>query len=141
MADPDFGFVLVSGAEMLANLKPKPHRNSGKIETDQTPVPCRGEPLAEIWWRGKQWAVTADGIECLDGCYCIDKNRLLQDLPAYSWPEHMATKGWVDTDEFATAWLVALALHTRRDASTIRNRLAMLPPPRPRIFPRFLGEQ
>jgi hypothetical protein len=37
------------------------------VEMDTTSVACRGEALREIWWRGRQWAVTSYGIECLDG--------------------------------------------------------------------------
>lgn len=74
------------------------------------PVPLRGEALGEIWWRGRQWAVTSDGIERLDGTYVIERSRLVE-YPEESWPEHMAGKIWVDVPEFTTAWLVALLLH------------------------------
>jgi hypothetical protein len=33
------------------------------------------------------------GIECLDGTYFIEGKRLLEDLPEWSWPQHMAEKG------------------------------------------------
>ena len=41
---------------------------------------------------------------------CIEARRLAEDLPNHSWPEHMGEKSWVNPEEFATAWLVALAL-------------------------------
>jgi hypothetical protein len=38
------------------------------------PVRCRGEELSSpIYWQGRQWAVTAFGIECRDGTYVIHK--------------------------------------------------------------------
>jgi hypothetical protein len=82
------------------------------VAIDKTPVPLHGDPLDPIWWRGKQWAVTKHGIEALDGSYAIPARRLAEDLPGYSWVDHMAEKDeWVDIDEFATAWLIALQLH------------------------------
>jgi hypothetical protein len=65
--------------------------------------------LDEIWWRGSQWAVTAYGIEALDGRYPIAVDYLLSTAPY--WPQHMAEKSWVDTDDFRTAFCVALVLH------------------------------
>jgi hypothetical protein len=69
------------------------------------------EALHPMLWRGRQWAVTEYGIECLGGTYCIEAKRLVEDIQDWGWPAHMAEKDWVDRDEFATAWLVALALH------------------------------
>ena len=92
------------------------------IEHDSTPVQNRGDPLGAIWWRGRQWAVTSDGIEALDGCYYIAANRLLEDCPIYGWPPHMADKNWVDVPDFITAWLVAIALHGK-DARMIATVL------------------
>jgi hypothetical protein len=78
---------------------------------DTTSVACRGEALREIWWRGRQWAVTSYGIECLDGTYSFEAKRLAEGLHSSgpveaSWCVSMAEKGWVDVDDFATAWLV-----------------------------------
>jgi hypothetical protein len=69
-----------------------------------------GDRMHEIWWRGRQWAVTAHGVEALDGSYAITHNRLLEELRTHPWPMHMAEKDWVDIDEFATAWLIAILL-------------------------------
>ena len=92
------------------------------IELSSAPVKVRGEALDEIWWRGKQWAVTSYGIECLDGTYFFTADRLLEDLPSgRSWAEHMAEKIWVDVDEFVTAWLVALVLHGHEQRKMIRE--------------------
>jgi hypothetical protein len=88
------------------------------------PVARRGDQLDEIWWRGKQWAVTAYGIECLDGTYPIKADRLLQDMPGYSWPQHIAEKGW-DVAEFTTAWMVAILMHGRKDVRAVCKRIAV----------------
>jgi hypothetical protein len=40
-------------------------------------VHCRGEGLSQpIYWQGRQWAVTPFGIECRDGTYAIEKERI-----------------------------------------------------------------
>jgi hypothetical protein len=122
---------IYSGAEFLARDLPPPRRRDvPRIELSSEPVKIRGEELGEIWWRGKQWAVTSHGIEALDGCYFIAKDRFAEDLPEYSWPEHMAGKNWVDADEFATAWLLAIFLHgraTKVKLDDIRNAIKRLP--------------
>jgi hypothetical protein len=81
------------------------------IQWDNTPVTLRSEALHSMWWRGRQWAVTAYGIEALDGTYTIEARRLTDDLASHGWTSHMAEKTWVDIPDFMTAWLVALALH------------------------------
>lgn len=86
-------------------------RSDWPIAYNAEEVECRGEALSEVWWQGRQWAVTSYGIECRDGTYVIEAKRLLEDRPEYSWPEHICEKMWVDQDDFCTAWLVALALH------------------------------
>lgn len=35
-------------------------------------VENQAENLDEIWWQGRQWAVTAYGIEARDGTYHIE---------------------------------------------------------------------
>lgn len=102
------------------------------VALSQEPVPCRGDPLGEIWWRGQQWVVTADGLECLDGTYFIEKSRMLEK-PEYSWPEHMAGKIWVEIEEFTTAWVIALVLHdhaAKTSGAAVRKVFGKLPPPR-----------
>lgn len=99
-------------------------RGDAPIEHDSTPVPVRGEALARILWRGRQWAVTEYGVECLDGTYCIKKSRLAEQIDVWGWPAHVTEKIWVDADDFMTAWLVALALHGAR-ASKAAVRAAL----------------
>ena len=84
------------------------------INYSDNPVKVCGEPLHPILWRGRQWAVTEHGVECLDGSYCCEAKRLSEHLPDHSWCEHMAEKDWVDIDDFTTAWLVAIALYGTR---------------------------
>jgi hypothetical protein len=85
----------------------------------------------EIIWRGRQWAVTVDGLETLgkpvdfglaasqlaDGWEGADESLL-------GWPMEVAAKTWVDYRDFETAFLVALGVHQGRypelDLETIR---------------------
>jgi hypothetical protein len=40
-------------------------------------IKTKGDPLYEpIHWKGRQWAVTAFGLQSLDGQYSIAKSRL-----------------------------------------------------------------
>lgn len=74
-----------------------------------------GEKLDEVVWANNQWAVTTFGLEALDGRYSIRKSNLADDItgnPLWSWPEHMAAKGWSDVPQFNTAWLIALLVHS-----------------------------
>lgn len=105
-------FRILTAAEFLAQpIPPRPRRGDAPIEYDRTPVPTRGEELARLLWRGRQWAVTDYGIERLDGTYCIEKTRLSEGVKDYGWPLHVTQKTWADSDDFCTAWLVAIALH------------------------------
>ena len=64
----------------------------------------RGEKLSKpIYYEGSQWAVTKYGIEARDGSYVIEKNRLWQDEPNYSWEKHMEEKNWVNIHDFTRA--------------------------------------
>lgn len=72
----------------------------------------------QIVWRGRQWAVTVDGLETLgkpvdfgiaagqltDGWEGADESLL-------AWPLEMASKTWIDYRDFETAFLVALGVH------------------------------
>jgi hypothetical protein len=122
---------VMTASELLSTpLPPRRRRGAARIEISSEPVKVRGEELSEIWWRGAQWAVTAYGIECLDGTYVIESSRLLED-EEYPWPRHMAEKIWVDLDEFVTAWMIGLFLHghgAKADIGRIRKSFAALPP-------------
>ena len=111
------------------DIPPRPRRDKAPIEWDRTPVKVRGDGLSELWWRGRQWAVTAYGIERLDGTYAIEVDRITEHLPGFSLLEHMARKRTVDADDFATAWLVALTLHGRA-AAPVREAIRRSDPPR-----------
>jgi hypothetical protein len=103
--------VSITPLDLDAPIPPRPVRGDGPIEYDRTPVRLRGEELHPVWWRGRQWAVTAYGIECLDGTYALSADQLRRINDAYPITTHVTTKLWVDGDDFLTAWLVALALH------------------------------
>lgn len=72
-----------------------------------------GEELDEIWWQGRQWAVTSHGIESLDGTYDIAHESLSMTISdeTSQWPTHMLSKTWVDASDFLTAFMVACYLH------------------------------
>ena len=133
MTDDASGLRIISPADWIEKpIPPHQRRDVERVTIADNEVKCRGEALGEIWWRGAQWAVTSDGIECLDGTYFIAKGRLLENRE-YPWPLHMAGKGWVDNDEFTTAWMVGLVLHgygygNRINAKRLRALFAMLPP-------------
>jgi hypothetical protein len=93
------------------------------IAYDKSEVAVRGEDLSEIWWQGRQWAVTAYGLERRDGTYFIDRKRLLQDATTYGWVKHIGTKNWADVDDFATAYLVAIAMHGCRLTKAMQARV------------------
>jgi hypothetical protein len=85
------------------------------ILNDVCDVHSRGDKLGELWWQGRQWAVTADGLECRDGTYFIAKERLKEHLDrGYSWVAQIGGKEWVDIADFSTAYLIACALHGAR---------------------------
>ena len=108
-------FKILTAAEFLAApIPPRPRRGTAPIEYDRTPVPMRGDELDRVLWRGRQWAVTEYGIERLDGTYNIEKTRLAENVKDYGWPLHVSQKTWADSDDFCTAWLVAIALHGAR---------------------------
>ena len=110
------------------DVPPSQKRGVPRIAIGKNAVKVRGETLpGEVWWQGVQWAVTERGIECRDGCYYIAKDRLLEGWRerVHCWPEHLAEKAWVDIDDFATAWLVALLLHDH-DISTVKDRKSVV---------------
>ena len=71
-------------------------------------VHCRGEKLSKpIYWQGRQWAVTAYGVECRDGTYWIEADRIWEEEDRYGWVRHMGEKEWVDLPDFAEALRIA----------------------------------
>lgn len=130
--DNESALVIINPADWIRKpLPPRQRRDVERIAIADNEVKCRGEALGEIWWRGAQWAVTSDGIEALDGTYVIEKDRLPDAGKEFPWPLHMAGKGWVDNDEFTTAWMVALLLHgygATAESGKLRALFALLPP-------------
>jgi len=59
------------------------------------PIRVCGDQLSWPFWQGRQWAVTSYGVECRDGTYCVEKDRLWENDEDHSWVHHMAEKGWV----------------------------------------------
>jgi hypothetical protein len=72
-------------------------------------VKVRGERLSKpIHWQGRQWAVTPYGVECRDGNYHIEAERIWEGDDEYGgWVIHMSKKAWVDLEDFAEALRIA----------------------------------
>ena len=82
-------------------------------------VRCRGEKLSQpIYWKGRQWAVTAYGVECRDRSYWIENNRIWENEDSHGWVCHMGEKEWVDLPDFAEALRIA----RRRAVAAGKNR-------------------
>lgn len=105
----------------LAGRPIPPRRKLNGILHDTTAVKSRGDALGKVWWQGRQWAVTSDGIEARNGLYHIAADRVLEDVDVHTWVDHMAAKTWVDLEDFATAWLVAVALHTGEHRAALKK--------------------
>ena len=72
-------------------------------------VEVAGESLTKpIYWQGRQWAVTPYGVECRNGNYHIEAERIWENDDEYGgWVMHMRTKDWVDLEDFAEALRIA----------------------------------
>lgn len=76
--------------------------------------------LGRIIYKGRQWAVTSDGLErCDGGTYFIRTEALDPPGDGYSWPDHLAAKAWCDWPDFVAAYAVAVLVH-RLDAGRVR---------------------
>lgn len=98
------------------------------IAIDNSEVKVRADELAEIWWRGKQWAVTSRGIEARDGTYFIAAHRLMESFEEWPWPRQLSEKEWCDIDDFCTAFMVGLVLHgySKADGDLLRKHFKKL---------------
>jgi len=115
--------VVVIDVSELGSIPPRPRRGVVRVVHDANVVKVRGEGLNKVWWQGRQWAVTSYGLEKRDGTYPIKAGRFHENLDGnYSWPQHMSEKIWVDTEDFITAWLVAIALHSS-DGTKLRRAI------------------
>jgi hypothetical protein len=85
-------------------------RKTGPVVYDRGPFELLDEHRSLVWWLGREWAVTALGIEAHDGECLIEASQ----LNAVDWVALMVDKPWVDVADFTTAWLVALVLHRVR---------------------------
>jgi hypothetical protein len=82
-------------------LDEPPRYESGKR------VRCRGQRLSNVYWQGRQWAVTDYGVERRDGHYVIERNRLWDNEKDYGWVRHLAAKPKTDLEDFAEALRIA----------------------------------
>jgi hypothetical protein len=93
----------------LWKMPPPRERKAGPVCLGDEQVTVSGQALSEVWWAGRQWAVTEYGIERRDGGYAIERWRL--DELEEGWIDHIGFKPWADPDDFATAFVLAKALH------------------------------
>ena len=75
-------------------------------------VRCAGDPLGREIFRGAQWAVTTDGIECRDGTYFICRSRLYEEN-GRGWVEHIAGKAWANAADFRVCFRIACEVFPR----------------------------
>ncbi len=86
------------------------HSKADPIEAGR----LRSEPLAEpVFYEGRQWAVTAHGVECRDGTYHIEAKRLWEEEGKYGWIRHMAEKEWCDIEDFILVLSLARLKHQK----------------------------
>jgi hypothetical protein len=77
-------------------------------------IPPRYEAGNHVHCRGEeQWAGTAYGVECRDGTYVIEADRIWEEDDRYGWVRHIAEKEWVDLPDFAEAMRIALRARSR----------------------------
>jgi hypothetical protein len=81
----------------------------------------------EIYWVGKQWAVTGHGIQACNqkqrGRFDIEASRLWED----GVQDAVRAQKWVDTDDFETAVIVARKYYPEPPRKT--------PPPKKPVVP------
>jgi hypothetical protein len=115
----------------MVKTEPSPSSFSAVVYATNE-VANRCEPLSEVWWQGRQWAVTSYGLECRDGTYFIDAPRIGKDLHSanpYSWIAHLGdNKTWIDLEDFATAFFIACSMHrvslSKADVDLLREHFA-----------------
>lgn len=78
-------------------------------------------PVVEV--PDAQWAVTERGLECTTRYYAIDWWTLWE----MDWIHHMSGKGWVNVDEFTTAFIHAQGYFADRRADADAERAAYEP--------------
>jgi hypothetical protein len=111
----------------LDNIPPRERRRRCYVAQDYTEVQVLGEGLAEVWWRGRQWAVTAYGLEALDGRYAIEASRLvaMADARAHR-PQDLGGRGRSPHRVDGRAHLHGVPLPSER----VRDIIAACPPSR-----------
>ena len=78
--------------------------SNGLPAQSHNPVKLRGEALHGVLWRGKQWAVTEYGVECLDGTYAANDRDISEDGPMH-WALHLSGKVWCDVADVCAAFV------------------------------------
>lgn len=72
----------------------------------------------KVYWTGRQWCVTDHGLETVDpDAYYVGAGQLFTLTDGIGEPmaermRHITEKTWVDVEDFAAAFAVALAIHS-----------------------------
>lgn len=88
-------------------------RTAVELRTQARRGPGDLPPMVEI--PNDQWAVTTEGVGCLERNYFVDNGRFNED----DWSAHMSEKTWVDYDKFRVAFDVAKAIWEREKRERI----------------------
>lgn len=76
----------------------------------------------QVHWAGRQWCVTDYGLETIEpDAYSVGAGQLTGltqgiDEPMAERMRHITEKTWVDVEDFAAAFAVALAVHSGKSA-------------------------
>ena len=101
---------MVTKSELKSLIARALQTNEPPVCESKTDVRVTGEPLHEpIYWQGKQWAVTAYGVELRDGTYSIKGEEVWWDNHGHGWVEQLAEKEWADLYDFVEALRLARA--------------------------------
>lgn len=78
-------------------------------DSPSTHVVTPGRISEPVYWLGLQWAVTPYGLETRDGTYGVERDRIHETHPGWSWESHLGKKGWCEADDLAAALAFARA--------------------------------
>lgn len=81
------------------------------------------QALRMVYWTGRQWCVTDHGLETVDpDAYYVGAPQLFTLTDGISEPmaermRHITEKTWVDVEDFAAAFAIALAIHSDKGSA------------------------
>ena len=93
--------------EMIAGRNPDAYRGWVKLVSGETWPVARAAnyfDLPPLVRRFSQWAISAEGLECLVTDYSISRAELYRD----HWIDQIAEKRWADLADFEKAYEAAI---------------------------------